>query len=61
LRSKALCEYAVITTIITLPIHVYNAGNLSQMGSEDGEEEESWDTLLLDDGDDEEIDQDMFC
>jgi hypothetical protein len=29
-------------------------------GAEDGEEEESWDTLLLDDGEDEGIDQDMF-
>ena len=29
--------------------------------AENNEGEGSWDTLLLDDGDDEGIDQDMFC
>jgi hypothetical protein len=45
------------------PIDIYGVYDDmdKDLDTEDGEEEESWDTLLLDDRDDEEIDQDMFC
>jgi hypothetical protein len=53
------CEASSITEIE--PTDVYGVyDNMDEDPVAEDDEEESWDTLLLDDGDDERIDEDMF-